>query len=247
MIDRRVDGLKVLVTREAEDAERWSSRLSSMGAIPVVMPCLNCENITDPSAATLLQASVETASWLVLSSRRGVVATARMLDGTLTSRTKIAVIGPSTARASKEMLGRADLVASDQTARGIADSLIARFKLVKSSDKIRVVMAGAAGGRTDVESSLRKNGAKVSRVDVYKTIPAPPVDPKRDLEAEGIDIILLASPSAVEGLRNIAIVPRGAKVLTIGPTTSAAAVEAGLVVHGEAQEPNLDSMLNELV
>ena len=246
MMDRRVAGMKVLVTREAEDAERWASRLSSWGALPVVMPCLQCENITDPSVATLLQASVEISAWLVLSSRRGAVAAGRMLERKLTARAKIAAIGPATARAAKEVFNRCDLVASESTAAGIADALLERFGLVKSAQPVRVVMAGAAGGRTDVEQKLTKNGIKVSRVDVYHTIPAPPVEPKRDLEAEEIEIVLLASPSAVEGLRNIALVPRAAKVVTIGPTTSAAAVAAGLKVHGEAAEPDLDGMLDAL-
>ena len=246
MIDRRVAGMKVLVTREAEDAERWASRLTSLGALPVVMPCLQCENITDPSVATLLQASVEISGWLVLSSRRGAVAASRMLEGTLTARTKIAAIGPATARAAKETFHRCDLVASESTSAGIADALLQRFSLVKSAQPVRVVMAGAAGGRADVEVTLTKNGVKVSRVDVYRTIPSPAVDPKRDLEAEEIEFVLLASPSAVEGLRNIAIVPRSAKVITIGPTTSAAAVAAGLIVHGEASEPDLDGLLDAI-
>ncbi len=246
MIDRRVAGMKVLITREAEDADRWASRLTGLGALTVVMPCLHCENITDPSVATLLQASVEISGWLVLSSRRGAVAAARMLNGTLTSRTKIAAIGPATARAAKEAFNRCDLVASEHTAKGIADALLQRFSLVKSAQPTRVVMAGAAGGRADVEITLTKSGVKVSRVDVYRTIPAPAVEPKRDLEAEELEFILLASPSAVDGLRNIAIVPRSAKVLTIGPTTSAAAIAAGLIVHGEATEPNLDGMLDAI-
>jgi uroporphyrinogen-III synthase len=247
MIDARVGGMKVLVTREAEDAERWATRLQAMGALPVVFPCLHAENITDPSVATILRATVETSNWMVLSSRRGVVATARMLDGKVSSRTKIAAIGPTTARASKEMFNRCDLVSQDFTARGIADALLQRFIIAKSAQPVRVVMAGAAGGRTDVESILGKQGVKVTRVDVYRTIPAPAVEPKRDLEADGIDIILLASPSAVEGLRNTADVPRSAKVFTIGPTTSQAAIAAGLEVHGEATTPSLEGLLDAML
>jgi uroporphyrinogen-III synthase len=137
-------------------------------------------------------------------------------------------------------------VATDSTSAGIADALLARIKIVKANGAARVVMAGAEGGRTDVEQLLGRNGVKVSRVDVYRTIPSPPVEPKRDLEQDGIDFVFLASPSAVEGLRNTAIVPRHAKVIVIGPTTAAAAVEAGFVVAGEAEEPNLDSMLDAI-
>ena len=111
---------------------------------------------------------------------------------------------------------------------------------------VRVVMAGAEGGRADVETILGKAGVKVSRVDVYRTVASPPIEPKRDFTEEALDFVFLASPSAVEGLRNTAIVPREAKVIVIGPTTAAAAVEAGFVVAGEADEPHLDSMLDAI-
>jgi len=209
-------------------------------------PCLQSENITDPAVAQILRASVETANWLVLSSRRGVVSTARMLDGKLSSRTKIAVIGPATARAAKELLGRADLVASEATSAGIGDALLGRISLVKGAAAVRVVMAGAEGGRAEVETILGQAGVKVSRVDVYRVVPIPPVEEKRDFTPEALDFVFLASPSAVEGLRNTAIVPREARIIVIGPTTAAAAVEAGYIVSGEADEPNLDSMLDAI-
>jgi uroporphyrinogen-III synthase len=89
-------------------------------------------------------------------------------------------------------------------------------------------------------------GARVTRVNVYRTLPAPPVSPRRDLEQEGIDDVLLASPSAVTGLLNQARVGTTTRCFTIGPTTSAAAISAGLVVTGESATPDLDGLMEAM-
>jgi uroporphyrinogen-III synthase len=108
------------------------------------------------------------------------------------------------------------------------------------------VVAGAAYGRTDVEHALEEAGVPVTRVNVYAMIPSPVSGPKRDLAAEGIDAILLASPSAAEGFVNRAVFPPDARIITIGPTTSAAAAAVGLRVAAEARRPDLDGMLEAL-
>jgi uroporphyrinogen-III synthase len=61
-----------------------------------------------------------------------------------------------------------------------------------------------------------------------------------------VDDVLLASPSAVTGLVNCAVLPKVVRVITIGATTSAAAVAAGLSVTAEARWPNLDGMLEAM-
>ena len=67
-----------------------------------------------------------------------------------------------------------------------------------------------------------------------------------DLEASGVNIILFASPSAVEGFTRQANIPPDAKVISIGPTTSQAVRAAGLEVAAEAQSPDLDGLLEAI-
>ena len=56
-------------------------------------------------------------------------------------------------------------------------------------------------------------------------------------------MILVASPSAVEGLLNQADVPEQSAIVTIGPVTSEAVRAAGLTVAAEAARPSLDGLL----
>ncbi len=243
MIAHPAAGRRILVTRVLEDAERWAARLSTLGATPVVLPCLVCEPLAREGTADALRAAMAGARWLLVASPRGAMVTGSLLDGALPRGVQVAAVGEATARAAVEHLGRVDLVATESTSLGAGRELAARMARDGDARSGRVVVAGAAGGRDDAESVLRDQGISVQRIDVYRTIPVPPASPKRDLASEHVDDVLLASPSAVTGLLNAAEVPAGARVITIGPTTSAAARAAGLAVSAEAARPSLEGML----
>lgn len=236
-------GRTVLVTRAAEDAARWARRLERLGARPVILPCLVTAPATDADTAVRLLAAVGDAHWLLLASRRGVAATAGLLGGALPPAVQVAAVGPATARVTVARLGRLNLVAAKHTARDLARQLVALLARDGGATATRVVVAGAAGGRDDAERVLSAAGAAVTRVDVYRTVPAAGGGAKRDLGAEGVSDVLLASPSAVAGLLSLASVPPSARVITIGPTTTAAARAAGLEVAAEARRPDFDGML----
>lgn len=247
MTDESVAGRRILVTRAVEDAERWAERLSSLGAAPVVFPCLVTEPLDDASTAAALRRALTDAQWLVVTSRRGAASVARLLGGPPAANIRIAAVGPSTARACVELLGRADFVSAVGTSAALGAALGDHVAKAGASPVARAVIAGAVGGRDDAEEALVARGVSVSRVDVYRTVPAPAVEPRRDLAAVGIDDVLLASPSAVTGLVNIAVLPDDARVITIGPTTTAAATAAGLRVAVEARLPTFDSMIEALI
>jgi uroporphyrinogen-III synthase len=193
-----------------------------------------------------LRAAVADADWLVLASARGAERVAHLIGGPLPEGVRLAAVGPATARSASEHLGPVALVAEGATSEALARELVELVRRERPGRSARAVVAGAAGGRADAELILRDAGLAVRRVDVYRTVPAPPDECKRDLAAEGVEVVLLASPSAVTGLVNRALLPAAARVVTIGPTTSAAAQAAGLRVSAEAGRPNLDGMLEAL-
>jgi len=236
-------GRTVMVTRAAADSEQWARRLRRLGAHPVVFPCLVSEVIGDAETAERLASAVRDADWLILQSARAADAAARLLRGIALSA-RIAAVGPSTGTAARRCLGRVDLIAAERSSAGLAGELLGRLKAESCA---RVVIAAAEEGRDDAERILAAAGIRVTRVNVYRTIPSPPAHPRRDLLAEGVDTVLLASPSAVTGLMNRAVPAPAVRVVTIGPTTSAAARAAGLVVTAEARNPDLDSIVEAMV
>lgn len=249
MIRRKLAGRRILVTRAADDAARWAARLTAVGAQPLTLPCLVCEPIGDEATVHRLRDAIAAADWLLLTSARGAQAVAQLLRGVtpLPVGLRIAAVGPATARAATTHLGRVDLVARENTAIGLAGQLAAALREPASTGQVRAVIAAAATGSDDAAALLSAAGLAVTQVAVYRTVPAPAARTKRDLAADGVEIVLLASPSAVTGLLRLAVLPASARVITIGPTTSTAATAAGLVVAGEAKRPTFDGILEAIV
>lgn len=243
MIACTIAGRKILITRAADDALGWAERLQALGALPVILPCLVAVPNEDDHTRTLLRDALRDATWLVVSSPRGAELVARLTQGTFPAHVRIAAVGPTTARAARDVLGRVDLVPKEMTSAGLGGELAGVICADAGHPAPHVMVAGAEGGRDDAERALVAAGHRVTRVDIYKTVPAPVTAVKRDLGAEGIDDVLLASPSAVTGLLNCTRVPPEMRIVTIGSTTSAAAVAAGLRVTAEARRPDLESMI----
>jgi uroporphyrinogen-III synthase len=237
-------GRRVLVTRALEDAAAWADRLAALGADPVILPCIRTEVLENAATKAQLAAALCDAGWLCIMSPRGADAVAR-LAGALPAKLRIAVVGKATAHAVVGALGRKPYVAHGGTSRALGEELLREMRM-DGSARPRVTVASAAGGRRDAEDALARGGITVTRVDVYRTIPAARAGAPMDLAGEGIGDVLLASPSAVEGLLNQAAFSGAMRLFTIGPTTSAAGVAAGLSVSGEARHPDLDSLVEAM-
>lgn len=237
-------GRRVLVTRALEDAAAWADRLAALGADPVILPCIRTELLDDAATRAQLAAALRNADWLCIMSPRGAEAVARLAEP-LAPAVRVAVLGKATAHAVVGALGRKPYVARGGTSRALGEELLREMQTDLAA-RPRVVVASALGGRRDAEDALTRGGIAVTRVDVYRTIPAARTSTPRDLAGEGIGDVLLASPSAVEGLLNQAAFPGAARLFTIGPTTSAAVVAAGLSVSGEAMHPDLDSLVEAM-
>jgi uroporphyrinogen-III synthase len=235
-------GRRILLTRSADDCAEWAERLTALGAAPVVLPCIEAEILDTPELRAQLAQTVPQTNWLVLTSRRGVEAFAALHPGSIGSA-RVATVGPATADAARARLGRNDLTGEDGTAESLAATLIESGAL---AGKPQVLLALAENADDRLADALRGR-ARCTRLDVYRTIPAPPQCVKRPLSTLGADNVLLASPSAVAGFVNQVDVDGPLNVFTIGPSTSAAARAQGLVVTGQARVPSLEGMLETIV
>ena len=242
----KIAGRTVLVTRSAADSVAWAEDLADRGACPVVFPCIGQESIRDPATAAALGEALATADSLALTSVRGVAGAEELIAAPLPTRICVATVGHKTAAAATSAFGRVDLVAPGATGRSLAESLQAHFATRASAPLRKVVAAGAEGSRRDLEEVLEPAGVEVVRIPVYRTIPAAAESPRQDLTALQVDTIFLASPSAVVGLVARADVPNDVRVITIGPSTTAAARQAGLHVDGEATGRGLDALIEAL-
>lgn len=240
MID--LDGQRVIVTRSAEDCGDWAARLARAGAEPIVYPCITAELIDTPALRAAVAAAAADADWLVFTSRRGVDAFAVLHAAALPAAVRIATVGAATGEAARTRLGRVDHVGGG-TAAALGHSLPADARFPAGA---RCLLALAANASAQLEHALAAAGAVCTRCDVYRTTPAAAHAPKERLSALRADKILFASPSAVQGFVNQVEIDAPVGVVTIGPSTSAAARASGLRVAAEAREPSLEGLMEAM-
>jgi uroporphyrinogen III methyltransferase/synthase len=233
---------RVLLTRSEEDSAEWAARFAQRGAETVALPCIRCEPLATPDRKAELAAALPRADWLVLTSRRGVEGFTALDPPPLPARCRIAVVGAATAEAANAAFGRVDVVGGG-TAAALAATLVDIGDLERRS---RVLLALAENAPDTLEKALTDAGAECTRLDVYRTVPAPRKEPRRPLSSLGVDNVVLASPSAVTGFVHSVEVDVPVRVYTIGPSTTAAARRAGLAVTGEAREPSFEGILEAM-
>ena len=237
---KRLAGARVLITRGEDDSAEWAEELERRGVRPVLLPCIRSEPIDTPEMRAALELAVAGADWLVLTSRRGVEACGRLLAPPV--RARVATVGAATADAARTLLGRADLVGGGNAA-ALGAALTSDPSFTAGA---RVVLALAANARDELEQVLAGAGARCTRFDVYRTIPAPPAAPKRALSSLGAERVVLASPSAASGFVHQVDLDVPVAIYTIGPSTTAAARALGLDVTAEAREPSLEGILEAM-
>jgi uroporphyrinogen-III synthase len=125
----------------------------------------------------------------------------------------------------------------------LVEDLAAEMPPVHPGSDLPILLhAGAEETRGGLERLAEEQRARIEHVAIYRTVPLAPL-PDAEREALNVDVALFASPSAVIGLLGRARLPEHALIITIGPSTSAAAREAGLRVPGEAVTRDLLGML----
>lgn len=237
----RSGGLTLLVTRSEEDSQGWAAALRQAGHQPRVLPCIVVEPLADEALEARLREGVEWADWVAFTSSRSIA-----LCPPLPEACRVAAVGPHTAEVGLRHLGRVDLRAGGGRARSLALELLALPEGLKPR---RLLFPCAEGAMSDLTTLLRDGGVRVRAVPVYRTVF--PEGAEGDAQAlEGVDYILLASPSAVLGLihrlgHHLETAPM-VPVITLGPSTTRAARDAGLQVAGEAQERSLEGMLKAI-
>ena len=244
------------MTRAREDCAAWVERLRGAGARAVSLACIECHPIDEPSVRARFAKALPDADWLVVTSRRGAEAVARLLAEagfaapTAAARVPVAAVGPSTAAAARRWLGRADLVNEGSGAEPLGRELARRLIQDRERDgrtrPPRVLLALAENAGPVLEEILSRAGARCVRTDVYRTVPVAAGPHRRPVSQLGVNTVLLASPSAVTGLLHQVEFDVPVEVFTIGPSTSSRAKEVGLTVAAEADSPSLEGLMEAM-
>lgn len=240
-------GWRVVVTRARAQASSLAEALAAAGALPVEVPTIEIRPPADGGDA-LRRALSDVAhfDWIAFTSANAVErVVAEVHDVRGLAGPRIAAIGRGTAEALAARGIVADLV--PPVARG--EELVAAFgpALTGAGGRPRVLLPQASAARDVLAAGLEAQGYDVRTVVAYETITAEISDRGRG-EVRGADAVTFASGSSVRGLVDLVGVSGVPPVVaTIGPVTTAAALEAGLTVQAEAAEATVAGLVDALV
>lgn len=231
---------RILVTRPAEGSDELCEALRRRGLEPIAVPTVAIDRA---AAATELDAMLDSglvgASWLVITSANGATALTDRIaatGGRLPPGTKLAAVGPATARALADAGLRVDHVPDRYLTVAIAEGL-------GDVAGRRIVLARADAATPDLRTALLERGAEVVEVTAYRTIegPAASRDALRVTLGRDLAGIAFTSSSTVRGLLRLASMTdrgraRAIPAFCIGPVTARTARRAGFGVAVVAHE-----------
>jgi uroporphyrinogen III methyltransferase / synthase len=245
-----VRGKKILITRAREQSGDFSTLLKKLGAEVIEFPTIE---IVPPLRWKELDQAIDqlkSYDWLIFTSANGVNFFWQRLSERggvrrLPSTLKVCAIGPATARQLKEKKISVSYIPKEF----IAESILEGFEklLIKGE---RILLARAKKARDILPNGLKKLGAKVDVVEVYRTV-KPKAGSKRlkKLLTDGsIDVITFTSSSTVnhfaellkkEDLRKLL---KGIAIACIGPVTARTAKQWGMRVQVQPKQYTIPSL-----
>jgi uroporphyrinogen III methyltransferase / synthase len=238
--ERPLAGVTVAVTRARAQASGLASRLRGLGANVVQAPVIRIRELDGPSPA------VESYDLVCLTSPNGVRLLFQRLaaagrDARALAGVRVAAIGPGTAAALSEHGVIADVVPERFVAEGLVEAL-AEIPIR------RALVARGAQARDVLPDALRQRGAEVDVLALYETI-AERLTPVQRSEVGEADYVTFTSASTVRFFFD-AVGDRmssRARLVSIGPITSAELRRRGFEPHVEAVRHDIDGLLDALI
>jgi uroporphyrinogen III methyltransferase/synthase len=245
---RPLDGRRIVVTRRPEQAALLLERLRDLGAEVVQAPTLDVVPAADTAPLDEALRDLAGFAWVVFTSANACRFVRERMDALGVAPvlpTRVGTVGPATSRAVLEHFpgGRVDMEPDgDYRAEGLlrafeAHDVSGRRILLPVSDQARETLAAGLSGR----------GAVVAVVEAYRTIATGSAEGLRAELGRGVDLVLFASPSAVEGfVAALGGRASGQPAAVIGPVTEEAARRAGLDVRVVATPSTTEGLLASL-
>ena len=249
---RALSGWRVLVTRAQSPSSTLARSLAEAGAEVVAVPATRIEAL-DTGRLRAAISYLDAYDWIAFTSQNAVEQFWRVLqdcglDTRALAALRVVGVGPATADALLAHGISVDVTPERFVAEGVLEALERR----EDVHGARVLYVAAEGARDVLPNGLANLGAHVDVVPIYRSVPDnDAIDAMRAFATDARERSLVAFTSAsavrayVDGVgRDVAA---RAAVASIGPTTSAAAREAGLDVRVEAAQSTIPALVDAIV
>src|SRR5688572_3470891 len=221
-------GKTILITRAATQSEELRTGLEAAGAKVIECPAIEIVPPDDWTAVDRAALQIHTYHWLIFTSTNAVthfLERLRLLG--VECRIPIAAVGTGTAARLGQWHLSAERIPKDFRAEGILD------QFEDDLNGVRILIPRAESAREILPEELRRRGATVDVVSVYRTVKPSESRLRETLANETIDAVVFTSPSAI---RNVAEIMEGnfaaglasIPVAVIGPIAQEALEYEGL-------------------
>lgn len=254
LLSKPLYGVRIMVTRPADQAQEMYRTLRELGAEVLAYPTITTAELDAPEIWQRFRGISADRRWLVFTSENGVRYFFRQFaryagDIRGLGLFKIAAVGYGTAEALNKFHLTADFVPTKATVASLASEMREKLDL-EGAAVVRV--AGDLADDT-VKNALEQVGAQILTMTVYRTFhPTWPDGMKTRLFEHPPHAIMFTSGSTVDGLFAV-LSPEEAQKLTqnaalasIGPSTSKVLAARGLTPAVEAREHNIPSLIRDL-
>jgi len=234
--DKPLFGKGIVITRPEDQAGEFAALLLEEGARVIRFLTIEVAPPESWDGVDWAIDGIESYHWVIFTSANGV----RSFFSRLQERERdvrdlkglgICTIGPATARAVEERGLRVDIVPAEYISEGI----VSAFKGRNLKGK-KILLPRAEVARDVVPEGLKKLGAAVDVVTVYRTVRSgyKKSDLQPLMDAGKVDVITFTSPSTVINFKLImgkdVRLPEKIKIACLGPVTAAAAKKQGFSV-----------------
>jgi uroporphyrinogen III methyltransferase/synthase len=260
---RPLDGKTVLVTRSREQAATLVDLLARAGANAVIQPAIQIFPPVSWKEVDQIIDQVEGFSAVVFVSTNAVdffldrcekSDQKRKLEQAISKGLAVAAIGPGTQSALLDRGLVADLVPKSSNSESMAAAIVEAFT-EKTKTAAKVLILRANRGSSVLRERLESGNIKVVEVAVYQSVDQTEPDPDvirrlRNGEFDWITVTSSAIARSVAKLidsERVSIERELARIVSISPTTTAAAEEAGLKVDAEAKQFNMVGVVDAIV
>ena len=247
----------IVVTRPESRSAELSSRLEEFGAKVFRVPSIRFSRPADTGPWEETIARKDDFSHVIFTSRiaadsfEALCSEAGFPAASWLSNCTVAAIGAATGERLKEAGIVPSLVAGTSSGAGFARELIEKELLGEDS---LVLLPGSNIAGPELGAALKEAGARVTSVPIYQTLEEDPARAEELFEAldrdEQPDAVTFASPSALSGFLGICgargrklLESPSVKIVSLGPTTSAAVRSEGLEVSAQAASPGTESLV----